>query len=187
MNNLRSPKRRVMKPVSGSAIALLTAKEVMTHVAWLALRAEVAGDRRQRHVGDRRVEHLHERRQRQADRGQREVRRPEESRPACDGEAGGGRAPSVAVTIADIGRSAALAARLSRTDLRRSAHRRRQAACVGLRRQQRLGRTARRQHRAGLVADRDVGATCSCRVAADAAASCSRIERRCARERAARS
>src|SRR5262245_11352861 len=36
-NNLRSPKWRVSQPVSGSAIALLTAKEVMTQVAWLAL------------------------------------------------------------------------------------------------------------------------------------------------------
>src|SRR3546814_7701796 len=33
----RSPKRRVRNPVSGSAIALLTANEVITHTAWLAL------------------------------------------------------------------------------------------------------------------------------------------------------
>src|SRR4249919_2656165 len=37
MNSLRSPKWRVSHPVSGNAIALLTAKDVMTHVAWLAL------------------------------------------------------------------------------------------------------------------------------------------------------
>src|SRR5207342_684071 len=36
-NNLRSPKCRVSQPVSGKAIALLTAKEVITHVAWFAL------------------------------------------------------------------------------------------------------------------------------------------------------
>ena len=65
MNRRTSPKRRVSQPVSGSAIALLTANEVMTQVPWSATDAEVAGDGRQRHVGDRRVEHLHERRQRQ--------------------------------------------------------------------------------------------------------------------------
>src|SRR6185437_4575258 len=32
-NSLRSPKRRLSQPVSGSAIAVLTANEVMTHVA----------------------------------------------------------------------------------------------------------------------------------------------------------
>jgi hypothetical protein len=37
MNSLRSPKWRVSQPVSGKAIALLTAKDVITHVAWLAL------------------------------------------------------------------------------------------------------------------------------------------------------
>src|SRR3954471_16761430 len=37
MKTLRSPKRRTMKPVSGKAIALLTANEVMTQVAWLEL------------------------------------------------------------------------------------------------------------------------------------------------------
>ena len=37
VNSVRSPKRRVMKPVSGSAMALLTANEVITHVAWLEL------------------------------------------------------------------------------------------------------------------------------------------------------
>ena len=36
-NNLRSPKRRASQPVSGNAIAVLTANEVITHVAWLAL------------------------------------------------------------------------------------------------------------------------------------------------------
>ena len=37
MNSLRSPKRRASQPVSGKAIAVETAKEVMTQVAWLAL------------------------------------------------------------------------------------------------------------------------------------------------------
>ena len=37
MNNLRSPKRRVSQPVKGKEIAVLTANDVMTHVAWLAL------------------------------------------------------------------------------------------------------------------------------------------------------
>jgi hypothetical protein len=36
-NNWRSPNRRARNPVSGSAMALLTANEVMTQVAWLAL------------------------------------------------------------------------------------------------------------------------------------------------------
>src|ERR1700743_903607 len=36
-NSFVSPKRRVRKPVSGSAMALLTANEVMTHVLWLEL------------------------------------------------------------------------------------------------------------------------------------------------------
>src|SRR5690606_36324533 len=36
-NRCRSPKRLARKPVSGSAIALLTANEVITQVAWLAL------------------------------------------------------------------------------------------------------------------------------------------------------
>src|SRR5690606_20996236 len=36
-NRRTSPKRRLRKPVSGSAIALLTANEVITQVAWLAL------------------------------------------------------------------------------------------------------------------------------------------------------
>src|SRR5690606_15805454 len=36
-NSWRSPKRLARKPVSGSAIALLTANEVITQVAWLAL------------------------------------------------------------------------------------------------------------------------------------------------------
>ena len=48
-------------------MALLTANEVMTQVAWLELRAQVAGNGRQRDVGDGGVEHLHEGRQRQAD------------------------------------------------------------------------------------------------------------------------
>ena len=33
MNSLRSPNRRASQPVSGSAMALLTANEVMTQVA----------------------------------------------------------------------------------------------------------------------------------------------------------
>ena len=37
--------------------------------------AQVAGDRRDRHVGDRRVEHVHERRQRQRDRARGRARR----------------------------------------------------------------------------------------------------------------
>src|SRR5690606_20737358 len=37
VNSRTSPKRRVRKPVSGRAMALLTAKEVITQVAWLAL------------------------------------------------------------------------------------------------------------------------------------------------------
>src|SRR5688572_5586301 len=37
VNNVRSQKRRVMKPVRGRANALLTANDVITHVAWLAL------------------------------------------------------------------------------------------------------------------------------------------------------
>src|SRR5690606_11946464 len=36
-NRRTSPKRRLREPVSGSAIALLTANEVITQVAWLAL------------------------------------------------------------------------------------------------------------------------------------------------------
>jgi len=47
MNNLRSPKRRASQPVSGKAIAVLTANEVITHVAWLALpprSPEIAGN-----------------------------------------------------------------------------------------------------------------------------------------------
>ena len=36
-NSLRSPKRRASQPVSGNAIAVLTANEVITHVAWFAL------------------------------------------------------------------------------------------------------------------------------------------------------
>src|SRR5688500_8486613 len=35
--SLRSPKWRVSQPVSASAMALLTANEVITQVAWLAL------------------------------------------------------------------------------------------------------------------------------------------------------
>lgn len=37
VNRRTSPMRRDRKPVSGRAMALLTANEVMTHVAWLAL------------------------------------------------------------------------------------------------------------------------------------------------------
>jgi septal ring factor EnvC (AmiA/AmiB activator) len=33
-NNFTSPKRRVRKPVNGSAMALLTAKDVITQVLW---------------------------------------------------------------------------------------------------------------------------------------------------------
>src|SRR5690606_10327717 len=36
-NRRTSPKRRLRKPVSGRAMALLTANEVITQVAWLAL------------------------------------------------------------------------------------------------------------------------------------------------------
>ena len=59
--------------------------------------AQVAGDRRDRHVGDRRVEHVHERRQRQRDRAEHElgaVQRRRSRGAAAGAGAGAGAAPA---------------------------------------------------------------------------------------------
>ncbi len=73
MNSRTCPKRRVSQPVSGTEMALATANEVITQVPCVGRDAEVAGDRRDRHVGDRRVEHVHEGRERQRHGAEREL------------------------------------------------------------------------------------------------------------------
>ena len=106
MNRRTWPKRCVSQPVSGTAMALATAKLVMTQVPCVRADAQVAGDGRQRDVGDRRVEHVHEGRGRQRDRAPDAGRALERrQRRAAAAEAVGhrrdvGSAPAARATVA---------------------------------------------------------------------------------------
>ena len=88
MNSRTCPKRCVSHPVSGSEIALATRERRDDPGSLVRRDAEVARDRRERHVRDRRVEHVHERRERQRDRAEHEQRAGERASAACAGRRG---------------------------------------------------------------------------------------------------
>ena len=68
MNKRTWPKRWVSQPVSGTAMALATANEVITQVPCGGGHAQVARNRRNRHIGDGGVQHIHKGGQRQRHR-----------------------------------------------------------------------------------------------------------------------